>query len=250
MEQEYAFEMATSNVRYGAGSSAEVGMDLKDLGCKLVMVLTDPNLASGPVVKPVLDSLEAEGVEYEFYGQVRVEPTDTSFKEAIAAAQAKSFDAFVAIGGGSVIDTAKAANLYSSQPPADFLDYVNAPIGKGLPVKGDLKPLFALPTTAGTGSETTGVAIFDLEEMGAKTGIANRKLKPHFGHHRSQQHPHHAPHGGGLHRPGCFDPCGGILHRHPLHLPAQARTPHPAPHLPGLQPHQRHLVAKSHADHG
>lgn len=181
MEREYGFEMATSNIRYGLGTSAEVGMDLKDLGVELALVMTDPNLADGDSVRTVLKSLDDEGVSYELYDQVRVEPTDTSFKEAIGVAQAKPFDALVAIGGGSVIDTAKAANLYSSQPPADFLDYVNAPIGKGLPIPGELKPLFALPTTAGTGSETTGVAIFDLEEMHAKTGIAHRKLKPTLG---------------------------------------------------------------------
>jgi len=112
---------------------------------------------------------------------VRIEPTDTSFKKAIELARSTPFEGFVAVGGGSTIDTAKVANLYSTYPPRDFLDYVNQPIGKGLPVPGQLKPLFAIPTTAGTGSETTGVAIFDLEEMHAKTGIAHRRLKPTLG---------------------------------------------------------------------
>jgi len=142
--------------------------------------LTDPNLQEMEPVQTALAAIEGEGVEYALFDGVRVEPTDGSFKAAIAFAEEGGFDGFVAVGGGSVMDTAKAANLYTSYP-ADFLDYVNAPIGKGLPVPGPLKPLIAIPTTAGTGSETTGVAIFDLVEMKAKTGIAHRYLKPTLG---------------------------------------------------------------------
>jgi hydroxyacid-oxoacid transhydrogenase len=155
-------------------------MDLKDRGLERVMVLTDPNLQEMEPVHTALAAIEGEGVEYALFDGVRVEPTDGSFKAAIAFADEGGFDGFVAVGGGSVMDTAKAANLYTSYP-ADFLDYVNAPIGKGLPAPGPLKPLIAIPTTAGTGSETTGVAIFDLVEMKAKTGIAHRYLKPTLG---------------------------------------------------------------------
>ena len=180
MERDTAFEMAVSNIRFGQGITREVGMDLKDRGLRRVMVLTDAKLKEQSSVQTVLAAIEAEGVEYALFDAVRVEPTDGSFKATIEFAQAGDFDGFVAVGGGSVIDTAKAANLYTSYP-ADFLDYVNAPIGKGLPVPGPLKPLIAVPTTAGTGSETTGVAIFDLVEMHAKTGIAHRYLKPTLG---------------------------------------------------------------------
>lgn len=181
MTQEIGFEMAASNIRFGTGVTAEVGMDLKDLGVKKVMLLTDPNISKLLMAQTVKDSIEAEGVEYVFYDQVRVEPTDQSFKDAVAFAVNNKVDSFVALGGGSVMDTAKAANLYSTYPTEDFLLYVNAPIGKGAPVPGPLKPLFAIPTTAGTGSETTGVAIFDLEEMHVKTGIASRLMKPTLG---------------------------------------------------------------------
>ena len=180
MERDTAFEMAASNIRFGQGITREVGMDLKDRGLERVMVLTDPNLQEMEPVHTALAAIEGEGVEYALFDGVRVEPTDGSFKAAIAFAEEGGFDGFVAVGGGSVMDTAKAANLYTSYP-ADFLDYVNAPIGKGLPAPGPLKPLIAIPTTAGTGSETTGVAIFDLVEMKAKTGIAHRYLKPTLG---------------------------------------------------------------------
>lgn len=181
MKYDYAFEMSTSGIRFGPGTTREVGMDLADLGIERVMVLTDPNLSKLPPVTTVLDSLSDQKIAYSLFQNVRVEPTDSSLKEAIEFARSEPFQGFVAVGGGSTIDTAKVANLYSSYPPENFLDYVNSPIGKGLPVPGALKPLFAIPTTAGTGSETTGVAIFDFEEMHAKTGIAHRRLKPTLG---------------------------------------------------------------------
>jgi len=181
MKNEIAFEMAASSIRFGPGVTREVGMDLADLGARKALVITDPLLAGMAPVQTVLESLENAGVDFVLYDRVRVEPTDDSFLDAIAFARQSPYDAYVAVGGGSTIDTAKAVNLYVTYPPADFLDYVNPPIGKGIPVPGPLKPLFAIPTTAGTGSETTGVSIFDLIRMHAKTGIASRRLKPTLG---------------------------------------------------------------------
>jgi hydroxyacid-oxoacid transhydrogenase len=181
MKNEIAFEMAGSSIRFGPGVTREVGMDLADLGVRKVLVITDPVLARLAPLKTALESLESAGVDFVLYDRVRVEPTDESFLDAIAFARQAPYDAFVAVGGGSSIDTAKAVNLYVTYPPSDFLDYVNPPIGKGIPVPGSLKPLFAIPTTAGTGSETTGVSIFDLTRMHAKTGIASRRLKPTLG---------------------------------------------------------------------
>lgn len=181
MANEIAFELATSNIRFGAGVTREVGLDLAELGARRVMVLTDPVVAKLAPVATALESLERAGVDYALYDRVRTEPTLESFQEAIAFARAGGFDAYLAVGGGSTIDTAKAANLYTTYPPEDFFDYVNPPIGKGKPVPGPLKPLIAAPTTAGTGSETTGVAIFDHVAMHAKTGIAHRRLKPTLG---------------------------------------------------------------------
>ncbi len=180
MTTETAFNMASSNLRFGSGATREIGMELADMGVRHVLLVTDPNLAALPPVATALQALDDEKIRYTLFDSARVEPTDGSLQEAIAFADAHPADAFVAIGGGSVIDTAKAANLYSSCP-ADLLDYVNAPIGKAMPIPEPLKPLIAIPTTAGTGSETTGVLIFDLVQMHAKTGVAGLRLKPTLG---------------------------------------------------------------------
>lgn len=181
MNHEIAFEMSGASVRYGSGVTREVGMDLADLGLRHALVITDPRIRHLRPVQMVLESLESNKIAYTLYDRVRVEPSEESFLDAIAFANGAEFQAIVAVGGGSTIDTAKAVNLYTTYPPEDFLDYVNPPIGRGLPVPGPLKPLIAIPTTAGTGSETTGVAIFDLSRMHAKTGIASRRLKPTLG---------------------------------------------------------------------
>ena len=177
---EKAFTIDTSSIKFGPGITKEAGFELNRLGTKRVMVVTDHKMAESHAVKSATESLKRNGIDHTIFDQVSVEPTDDSLKNAIRFAIEGKFDGFLPVGGGSSIDTAKAANLYSTYP-ADFLEYVNAPIGKGTPVPGDLKPLVAVPTTIGTGSETTGVAIFDFKDIGAKTGIAHRSLRPDVG---------------------------------------------------------------------
>jgi hydroxyacid-oxoacid transhydrogenase len=177
MKLETAFSMDTSSIKYGPGITREVGWDMEEQNARRVMVVTDANLADKEPVAVTLEALRKHSIDAVLFDQVSVEPTDVSFKEAIEFALDGNFDGFVAVGGGSSMDTAKAANLYATHP-ADFMTYVNPPIGEGEPVPGPLKPMVAVPTTAGTGSETTGVAIFDYLAMNAKTGIAHRALRP------------------------------------------------------------------------
>ena len=180
MALETVVKMDSVSIKYGSGATREVGVDMKELGATRVMVVTDHNMVGKEPVKVALQALEEEGLDAVLYSNARIEPTDTSMKEAINFATRGKFDGFVGVGGGSSMDTAKVANLYSTYP-SDFLTYVNAPIGEGTPVPGPIKPLVCIPTTAGTGSETTGVAIFDLVEMHVKAGIAHRFLRPTVG---------------------------------------------------------------------
>ena len=178
MKPAVAFEMAVSSVRFGQGVTGDVGMDLADMGVRTALVVVDPAVRHLPPCARLMDALAASGVQARLYDRVSIEPTDASWAEAIAFARQAPFEAIVALGGGSTIDTAKAINLYTTYPPDDFLDYVNAPVGKALAVPGPLKPLMAIPTTAGTGSETTGVAVMDITRLRLKTGISSRRLKP------------------------------------------------------------------------
>ena len=180
MTYETVLTMSSASIKYGPGATREVGYDMRELGAGRVMVVTDRRLARGETVAVTLEALKKEGIDAVLYADVRIEPTDSSLKDAVRFARDGRFDGFVGVGGGSSMDTAKAANLYTSHP-ADFLTYVNAPIGARKPVPGPLRPLIGIPTTAGTGSETTGVVIFDFEAMRAKTGIAHRFLRPSLG---------------------------------------------------------------------
>mgnify|MGYP000617967498 CR=1 FL=1 len=174
------FSVEAPKIKFGRGSLHEVGDDAKALGMSRVAVFTDSVVSELEPVSKVVESLKSRGLDVIVYNQVTVEPTDISFKQGSKFASDGKFDGFVSVGGGSVMDTCKASNLYSCFP-ADFLDYVNAPIGKAMPVPGQLKPHIACPTTFGTASECTGIAIFDLLEMEAKTGIVNPFIRANLG---------------------------------------------------------------------
>lgn len=180
MALETIFSTDASSIVFGSGATREVGARAAAMGVTRVMLVTDPRVAELEPVAVAGESLRKAGIAFELYDRVRVEPTDISWLEAIEFASAGQFDGFVSVGGGSSIDTAKIANLYSTWP-ANLMDYVYPPLGLGKAVPGPLKPHFAIPTTAGTGSETTGNAIFDLSSAHVKTAVSNRALRPTIG---------------------------------------------------------------------
>jgi alcohol dehydrogenase class IV len=172
---ETAYTIDASRVTFGHGALAEVGARARTLGMRRVALVTDSRLRMLPWFDEVMRSLA--GLDVAVFDAVSVEPTDESFDEAVRFARDAKPDGYVSLGGGSVIDTCKAANLYATHP-APLRTYVNAPAGDAQPVPGALAPHIACPTTSGTGSEVTGIAIFDWLSLHAKTGISSPRLRP------------------------------------------------------------------------
>jgi hydroxyacid-oxoacid transhydrogenase len=174
---ERVFTVEATPVKFGPGAAADAGWELRRLGVARVLLVTDPGVAAAGHAERVRDAAAAEGIEVVVFDGVRVEPTLASLEAAIDAARDARVDGFVSVGGGSSIDTAKAADLVLSHP-APLMEYVNAPIGAGRTPPGPLLPHVAIPTTAGTGSEATTVAVLDLPELRVKSGISHRYLRP------------------------------------------------------------------------
>jgi len=174
---ETAFTVDASRVTFGAGALAEVGDRMRALGVTRAAVFTDRTLRALPWFAELSASLAAAGVDAAVFDAVAIEPTDASFDDAARFARDARAGGYVSLGGGSVIDTCKAANLYATHP-APLASYVNAPLGDARAIPGPLAPHIACPTTSGTGSEVTGIAIFDWLAHHTKTGIASPRLRP------------------------------------------------------------------------
>jgi alcohol dehydrogenase class IV len=174
---DYAFAVSAAAMKFGAGVLAELGDDARAQGLKRVALFIDREVADTEPAEIATASLKKAGIDAVVYDEIAIEPTDTSFLAAADFARDGKFDGFVSLGGGSTMDTAKAANLYSTHP-TDFLAYVNLPYGEFRAVPGPLKPHIACPTTSGTGSETTSTAVMDITALKVKTAISNRMLKP------------------------------------------------------------------------
>jgi hydroxyacid-oxoacid transhydrogenase len=173
---ETIFTMEATPVKYGAGASQDAGWELKRLGVTRAMLVTDPGVAALGHPERIKGLIEAEGIEVVMYDRARVEPTIESLQDAADFAIEHAVDGFVSVGGGSSMDTAKVANLVSTHP-APVMDYVNAPVGAGKKPPSPLRPHLAIPTTSGTGSEATTVAVLDIPAIKLKTGISHRYLR-------------------------------------------------------------------------
>jgi len=176
--RETIYTLEATPMKFGPGAAEEAGWELKRLGATRVLLISDAGVARVGITERVKESIERAGIACVVYARARVEPTLQSFQEAADVARAGGFDGFVGVGGGSSIDTAKVADLITTHP-APIIDYVNPPIGGGRTPPSPLLPLLAVPTTSGSGSEATSVAVLDLPEQRVKTGISHRYLRPH-----------------------------------------------------------------------
>jgi len=175
---ETVFTYAAPALKFGPGAAAEIGHDLARLGARRVLLVTDPGVAATGHPARIAEQVAAAGIAVTTYDGVHVEPTDASLGEAIEFARdAGPFDAILAVGGGSAIDTAKAVNLLTTNP-GELMDYINAPVGKAQAPSRPLLPLVAVPTTTGTGSESTTICVLDVLSLHVKTGISHPALRP------------------------------------------------------------------------
>lgn len=178
MPNETVFTYGAPALKYGAGACEEIGYDLTQAGAHRVLVLTDPAVAATGWPRRIAEGLMGYGLHAEIFDGVHVEPTDVSMAKAVDHARGTGpWDAFVAVGGGSTIDTAKAVNLLTSNE-GELMDYINPPVGGGRAPSARLKPLVAVPTTTGTGSESTTVCVLDVLSLKVKTGISHLRLRP------------------------------------------------------------------------
>jgi len=175
---ETVFTYGAPALKFGAGASDEIGFDLSGLGARRVLLVTDAGVAATGAPDRIAEGIRGYGIEVAVFDRVRVEPTDESMRYAVEAARAGGpWDAFVAVGGGSSIDTAKAVNLLTTNP-GDLMDYLNPPVGAGRAPAEPLRPLVAVPTTTGTGAESTTVCVLDVLALKVKTGISHARLRP------------------------------------------------------------------------
>lgn len=174
-ETVWEFSMA-DRVTFGTGAVGELGGELTELDCESALVITDEGVEAAGIVGDVTESLPS-GVECEVFTGVEPDPAVDVFERAVEAARDFEPDVLIGIGGGSSIDVTKTASVVAEYG-GDILDYVAQPTGDGKPVPGAGLPVVAIPTTAGTGSETSPVSVISLPDRRLKVGISSRHLYP------------------------------------------------------------------------
>jgi alcohol dehydrogenase class IV len=154
-------------VLFGAGTSRQTGLKLRELGCKKVLVVYDKGIKASGIADRIIANINEAGIETVCFDGVLADPPDWSVEEAGALGVRENVDGVVGIGGGSSMDSAKAAKLLLTNPPP-----INQYFGREGVVTKPSVPLIVIPTTAGTGSETTPGGVITDTKNNIKSNIA------------------------------------------------------------------------------
>ncbi len=168
----YEFNLPVKLV-IGEGCSGQLPDKLSEYGIKRVMCIYDKGVENAGLVAPLLETLKSAGLEVIPFDEVLPDPPMETVLKGTEAAKDGNPGAFIAIGGGSSIDTAKAVNANFTNPGKLKDHALNLNGLQILPYDNPLKPFFALPTTAGTGSEVSPTAVVTDKDLKLKLSIAS-----------------------------------------------------------------------------
>jgi len=157
-------------VRFGAGCTDTIGDEAKRIGAKRALVVSDPGVFQAGMTDQIKAKLVAAGLAVDVFSEAEPEPTYTKLNNTAKELRKNNYDLVVAVGGGSSIDTSKGLTLLFKHGG------IGQDYGGTDKVPGPCVPLFACPTTAGTGSEVTNIAVFDDRERGFKEGVVSNYL--------------------------------------------------------------------------
>lgn len=174
---ETVFAWEAPPLRFGTGATAGVGFELDRLGVRRALVVTDPGIRATGLADEVVTHAARAGVEAVLWSGTEIEPSDASVRRAVEELSHQQFDGFIGLGGGSSLDTCKIINLLLTYP-GELTDYLSRPHGGGREVPGPLAPMIGIPTTAGTGSECSAIAVLNLIESHVKGAVSSPRLRP------------------------------------------------------------------------
>ena len=177
---ETVFTYGAPALKFGAGASAEIGHDLLQYGARRVLLVTDPGVAATGHPARIADQMADRGLDVTTYDGVHVEPTDESHgrRDRVRPRRRARSTRSSRSAAARRSTPRKAVNLLLTNP-GELMDYVNAPVGKAHGAASTpLLPLVAVPTTTGTGSESTTICVLDVLSLKVKTGISHPALRP------------------------------------------------------------------------
>jgi len=173
MDNKIRVHRAPAAMITGNNAIAQIGTEAKKLHATKVLILTDPGVEKSGMIDTVERPLIDVGLEVGVYAKAVPEPPMSSIQEGVEFARQGGYDLIVGFGGGSAIDVAKMTAVLAKYPDQTLEDYVGL---DKVPHKG--LPVIAVPTTAGTGSEVTAIAIFSNEKLNVKQGVVSPNIIP------------------------------------------------------------------------